>query len=121
MSNLSTSCTLAPDMANTESSRLLQKFPHQEPRPIVERADGMYIHTKDGRRLMDATAGTTSFAVLGYNHPEVLDAMRSQMERFCHVDMLEQDHRELASFRPDLLGDGMPPAPTAWGRMECIW
>ena len=86
MSNLSTSRTLAPDMANTESSRLLQKFPHQEPRPIVERADGMYIHTKDGRRLMDATAGTTSFAVLGYNHPEVLDAMRSQMERFCHVD-----------------------------------
>lgn len=36
--------------------------------------------------MLDTTAGVTSCAVLGYSHPDVLDAMRRQMERFCHVD-----------------------------------
>jgi adenosylmethionine-8-amino-7-oxononanoate aminotransferase len=67
-------------------SSLLQKFPNLPPRPYIKTAEGIYLVTDDGRRLMDATAGSTSFAVLGYDHPEVLDAMREQMERFCHVD-----------------------------------
>lgn len=50
------------------------------------RGDGIYLEYADGRRVMDATAGWTSYAVLGFNHPEVLEAMRRQMDRFCHVD-----------------------------------
>lgn len=65
---------------------ILRKFPNDPPRPEVVEAKGLYLHTRDGRRLLDATSGATTLAALGYGHPEVLAAMRAQMERFCHVD-----------------------------------
>ena len=86
MPNLQKPVPKEAETKSTRQSRLLQKFPNQLPRPLVDRAEGIYIQTEDGRRMMDATAGITSFAVLGYNHPDVLNAMREQMERFCHVD-----------------------------------
>lgn len=65
---------------------VFRKFPNDSSPPIVMRGDGAYLHLSDGRRVIDMTAGWTSYAVLGYNHPEVLDAMRVQMEKFCHID-----------------------------------
>jgi len=65
---------------------LLRKFPNDPPRPSIVRADGLYLELADGRKILDATSGYTTYAVLGYSHPQVLDAMRTQMGRFCHVD-----------------------------------
>ncbi len=64
----------------------LNKFPHQ-PLPLeVVQGDGVYLELANGKRVLDVTSGTTSNAVLGFSHPKVLDAMRSQMDKFCHVD-----------------------------------
>jgi adenosylmethionine-8-amino-7-oxononanoate aminotransferase len=65
---------------------ILRKFPNDPPRPEVVEAKGLYLQTRDGRTLMDATSGATTLAALGYSHPQVLAAMRAQMERFCHLD-----------------------------------
>ena len=54
--------------------------------PAVERAEGAYLVLEDGTQLLDANAGGSSFAVLGFSHPDVLEAMRAQMTRYCHVD-----------------------------------
>lgn len=67
-------------------SRILNKFPMTPDRPVIVRGEGIYLHTKDGRRILDTTAGWTSYAVLGYSHADVLAAMRRQMEQFCHID-----------------------------------
>lgn len=68
-------------------SAILNKFPKNAPGPVVTKGEGVYLHTADGRRLLDTTAGNTSLAVLGWGHRAVLDAMTGQMEKFCHVDI----------------------------------
>jgi adenosylmethionine-8-amino-7-oxononanoate aminotransferase len=67
-------------------SSILKKFPNDPPRPNVVKGDGIFIHLENGKKLLDTTAGWTSYAVLGYSHPEVLEAMKVQMTKFCHMD-----------------------------------
>lgn len=49
-------------------------------RELVERAEGAWIWTRDGRRILDVTGGV---GVLnhGHNHPRILDARRRFAER----------------------------------------
>lgn len=90
-------------------NHLLLKFPNQkESRPFVKRTEGLYIYTENGRKLMDVSAGWTSHAVLGYSHPDVLNAMRKQMDLFTHMDYdlwRNHQHDELS----DLLVSQAPP------------
>jgi adenosylmethionine-8-amino-7-oxononanoate aminotransferase len=53
------------------------------PVPIV-RAEGVYFHTADGRRILD---GISSWWVNihGHNHPRLNEALRRQAERMAHV------------------------------------
>ncbi|MGP3776958.1 aminotransferase family protein [Streptomyces sp. SDT5-1] len=46
----------------------------------VERAEGSYLHTTDGRRLFDGTAGLWH-ANVGHSRPELADAAHQQMRR----------------------------------------
>jgi adenosylmethionine-8-amino-7-oxononanoate aminotransferase len=68
------------------NSKLFRVFPNDPTPPFVEKADGIYIYTKDGKKILDTTAGGTSYAVLGWNNPEVNSAIRGQLERFGHLD-----------------------------------
>jgi adenosylmethionine-8-amino-7-oxononanoate aminotransferase len=47
---------------------------------VVERGEGSYLHTTDGRRLFDGTAGLWH-ANIGHSHPALADAAREQMLR----------------------------------------
>ncbi len=49
-------------------------------RPVVDRAEGIYVWTGDGRRFIDGSSGPLAVN-LGYGNPVVLEAMRRQMER----------------------------------------
>jgi len=73
---------------------ILLKFPNLPPRPYLARAEGMYLYTEDGRKILDATSGWNFFTVLGNSHPEVISAMQAQMQRYCHVDHDMWGHRE---------------------------
>jgi len=46
---------------------------------FVERAEGQYIHTVDGRKLLDLNNNFTT-NVLGHNHPAIIAAMQAVME-----------------------------------------
>jgi adenosylmethionine-8-amino-7-oxononanoate aminotransferase len=65
---------------------LIQKFPLQPQAPTVKKAEGVYLYLEDGKKILDATSGWCAQHTLGYSHPEVLQAMKEQMETFCHVD-----------------------------------
>jgi adenosylmethionine-8-amino-7-oxononanoate aminotransferase len=47
---------------------------------VVERAEGLYLWDREGRRYFDAIGGIF-VAVLGHRHPRVMEAMLRQMEK----------------------------------------
>ena len=69
-----------------KDSNVFRVFPNDPVPPFVDRAEGLYIHTQDGRRILDASGGGTSYAILGWGHPEVNAAVERQLRRFGHMD-----------------------------------
>ena len=63
----------------------------------VERTEGCWIHTTDGRRIFDLRSAHESIN-LGFCHPKVLQAMREQMEKVVYVtdDFATEATAELA-------------------------
>lgn len=53
--------------------------------PIVDNALGSYIYS-EGRKLLDTTAGGTSYAILGWGHKQVNNALIEQISKFGHMD-----------------------------------
>jgi acetylornithine/N-succinyldiaminopimelate aminotransferase len=50
----------------------------------VERAEGMYVFTKDGRRYLDFLGGIAVNS-LGHCHPAVIAAIERQLHRYAHL------------------------------------
>src|SRR5574339_1288274 len=51
---------------------------------VAERAEGPYIYTSDGRRLLDFTCGI-GVTNTGHCHPKVVEAIREQAGSFIHA------------------------------------
>lgn len=52
--------------------------------PSVERGDGVWLTTTDGRRILDACSGGAMVACLGYGVPEIVDAFVEQAGRISY-------------------------------------
>ena len=78
-------------------------------RPVVDRAEGIYLWTEDGRRFIDGSSGPVAVN-LGYGNRAVLDAMQRQMERTTFAYRLHFENEpaeELARQLADRLPDGL--------------
>ncbi|MFC4948522.1 aspartate aminotransferase family protein [Pseudonocardia sp. GCM10023141] len=79
---------------------------------IIERAQGSYLYTADGRRLLDFTSGQMS-AILGHSHPEIVATVRQAVGDLDHLfsGMLSRPvvtlSRRLADSVPDPLSKVM--------------
>lgn len=62
---------------------LAQTSPHPLALDVVK-AEGCWIHTRDGRRYLDLVAGLAVNNV-GHRHPAVLEALHDQSDRYLHV------------------------------------
>src|SRR5512140_227677 len=51
---------------------------------VAERAEGSYIYTTDGRKLLDYTCGI-GVTNTGHCHPKVVEAIREQAGLFVHA------------------------------------
>jgi len=51
---------------------------------VIERAEGPWIYSTDGKRYLDLISGI-AVSSLGHRHPAVLTAIRSQLDRHLHV------------------------------------
>ena len=51
---------------------------------IVDRAEGSYVFTEDGRAILDFTSGQMS-AILGHAHPEIVATVQRQVARLDHL------------------------------------
>ena len=76
--------TVRPAFENTMShdttDHLAPVFAHF-PLDVVD-AQGVYLHTDDGRRVLDLYGGH-AVAALGYNHPRWVEALTSQARALC--------------------------------------
>ncbi|MFN3741473.1 MAG: aspartate aminotransferase family protein [Anaerolineales bacterium] len=67
-----------------------ENFPHMSPvwtrifHFVAEHAEGSYIYTTDGRRLLDFTCGI-GVTNTGHCHPKVVEAIREQAGLFIHA------------------------------------
>lgn len=64
-------------------------FPTYERLPIgnITKASGMFIYTESGEKYLDAIAGLGVNA-LGHSHPEVVQAVQEQANRYMHLSNL---------------------------------
>lgn len=68
-------------------------LPGPEPLGLeVERAEGLYIYTTDGRRYMDMISGL-AINNIGHRHPRVLEAIKEQSEKYLHVMVYGEFHQ----------------------------
>ncbi|MEU6554290.1 aspartate aminotransferase family protein [Streptomyces sp. NPDC046915] len=51
---------------------------------IIEAASGSFVHTTDGRRILDFTSGQMS-AILGHCHPRIVETVQRQIASLDHL------------------------------------
>ena len=67
-------------------SKVFRVFPNEPIPPFVEYAEGPYVYMKGGRKILDTSAGGTSYSILGWSHPLVQEAIDKQTRKFGHID-----------------------------------
>ncbi len=84
---------------------------------IIDRAEGSYVYTEGGRRILDFTSGQMS-AILGHAHPEIVATVRRQIGTLDHLfsGMLSRPVVELSRRLADSLDKaaaGLPAVSSA--------
>jgi adenosylmethionine-8-amino-7-oxononanoate aminotransferase len=74
--------TTAGTVASTET-RVFPRFLGLD-YPNVERGEGVWLTTTDGRRILDASSGGAMVACLGYGVPAIVGAWREQADRISY-------------------------------------
>jgi acetylornithine/succinyldiaminopimelate/putrescine aminotransferase len=76
----------------------------------IERAEGSFIFTTDGRRYVDFISGI-AVNNLGHRHPEVIKAIKKQVDRHLHVmvygEFIQRSQVDYARFLTDQLPDSL--------------
>ena len=67
-------------------SKVFRVFPNEPIPPFVKYANGPYVYTVDGKKILDTSAGGTSYSILGWGHPKVEEAINKQVKLFGHID-----------------------------------
>lgn len=72
---------------------------------LISRAEGSFVYSADGRRILDFTSGQMS-AILGHSHPEIVATVSRQVATLDHLfsGMLSEPVLELA----ERLADSLP-------------
>jgi 2,2-dialkylglycine decarboxylase (pyruvate) len=75
---------------------------------LVARADGAWVETTDGRRVLDFTSGQIC-STLGHNHPRIVAAIRGALDEVVHLNswMLSEPVLALAERLASLTPPGL--------------
>src|SRR3954452_17849350 len=73
---------------------------------VVAKAEGAWVLTTDGQRILDFTSGQIS-STLGRNHPRIVEAIERTLRDGIHLNswMINEDVLELARRLAELLPD----------------
>jgi 2,2-dialkylglycine decarboxylase (pyruvate) len=79
-----TSETTSAEAFWADADKHLVRYGGAFTREIIDRAEGSFVFTEDGRRILDFTSGQMS-AILGHSHPEIVDTVRRQAAKLDHL------------------------------------
>lgn len=65
---------------------LVKTFPDTRLQETVTHGRGLFLYTDTGKQYLDFTSGITAHSILGYGNAAIVNAIKSQAERICHVD-----------------------------------
>ncbi|QPC43222.1 aspartate aminotransferase family protein [Kaustia mangrovi] len=91
-------------------------------RPPIDRAEGIYIWDRAGKRYLDGSSGAM-VANIGHSNPRVLEAMRRQMEKatFAYRLHFENEPAErLAAATAELMPEGLDKVFFVSGGSEAV-
>lgn len=75
---------------------------------IVERAQGAYVYSEDGRKYMDFSSGIGVLST-GHCHPRVVEAAKAQIDKVVHAQYAIMKHRPMMELS-DRLCEMLPDA-----------
>ncbi|MFW0785867.1 aspartate aminotransferase family protein [Gordonia sp. CPCC 206044] len=98
---------LGPSIDTGIDTRHLVRYGGSFTPALIAGAEGSYVHTVDGRRILDFTSGQMS-AILGHSHPDIVATVTRQVATLDHLfsGMLSQPVLDLA----ERLSDSLPPS-----------
>lgn len=73
----------------------------------VEKAEGSYIYGKDGRKYLDFVAGVSA-NTLGHSHPRIINAIKTQADKYLHVMVYGEYAQEMPVRLCELLAKATP-------------
>ncbi len=73
----------------------------------VEKASGSYIYGKNGRKYLDFVAGVSA-NTLGHSHPKIVEAIKTQAEKYLHVMVYGEYAQEMPVKLCKLLSEATP-------------
>ncbi|CAN5769952.1 aspartate aminotransferase family protein [soil metagenome] len=72
-------------MAHDEREQYLIRYAGDFAPFVVAKAEGSWVHTTDGQRILDFTSGQIS-STLGHNHPRVVEAVQRSLREVIHLN-----------------------------------
>src|SRR5579883_2706195 len=78
---------------------------------VITRAEGCYVFDAEGRKLLDGLAGLWCVNI-GYNRPEVVDAITKQLQTLCYYPSFFNSTTEPAIRLAEKLSQIAPPRLT---------
>jgi adenosylmethionine-8-amino-7-oxononanoate aminotransferase len=97
-------------------------YQSKSPRPMLDRAEGIYMWDTDGKRYIDGSSGAM-VSNIGHSNPAVLDAMRAQMAKSTfgyRLHFQTESSERLAAMTAALAPDGMNKVFFVSGGSEAV-
>lgn len=84
-------------MAHDDREKYLIRYAGDFAPFVVKKAQGAWVETTDGERILDFTSGQIS-STLGHNHPRIVEAIKRSLDEVIHLNswMVNEDVLELA-------------------------
>ncbi|MGJ3236853.1 aspartate aminotransferase family protein [Marivirga sp.] len=97
-------------MQQTEKNIFLNNIAQTSPFPFlleIDRAEGIYLHAKDGKKYMDLISGV-AVSNLGHQHPKVVNAVKVQLEKHMHIMVYGEYVQSSVNKLAQILTDNLP-------------
>lgn len=90
----------------------LKRLAQTSPFPFlipISHAEGIYLHTPDGKRYTDLISGI-GVTNIGHRHPKVIEAIRAQLDKHLHVMVYGEYIQSAPNELAELLISLLPPS-----------